>query len=618
MGDASRQTKRRNGVKKLGPASVGLLWLVATLLILGPAGGTASAQTPVVRGWSGVVSVTEQHVEPLASSDATTLPYPMGVTTGSYSFVARFEGGQDENGNTPGTAEGTFEESTDHANFFCYSTTAHRQGSGNGPVALVDGAENRYPMQVTSFQIPLHTVLTGGNPDCAADTTDQFPLGGIDDSHLIDPETPTTEPLDVLSGTRTYEDPPKVVDVVELDHVVDGEAQHHNLTVTRSFTITWKLTRLPDGNHDGIPDGAAGPAATQGGKSKNSNRAPGPVVRPTKQRSTVVAAIPTVKDVSKNGKVIAINLIVVAILMLLIVFPAQLFNSTLDEHYDEVRGWFRPPWKRGKPEAPRPAPAEIPRPKRLALYLGFVAATAVLHGFLDPKFGFDAASATLIVGLVIGIPIVTLVSNSASLMYARVKENDRGVMRVLPGTLLVGVVCVLVSRLAHFAPGYMYGLIAGFVFSRQLTKQEQGRRTAITVAWALLASMVAWLVLSPLQGHVLHGVPGFFWEIVLSSLTSIFLGGIEGMALGLVPMRTLPGAKVFGWSKVAWAGLFGFTLFVFVHLLLHPQSGFGSSDHPTPLFTWLGLFIGFGLVSVAFWGYFRFRPEHHEPAPIPQ
>jgi hypothetical protein len=472
-------------------------------------------------------------------------------------------------------------------------------------------------MQVTSFEIPVHDDRVGGSPDCTKPFDTVIPLGGTD-THPLDSETPTVEMPDVISGSRTYEDPPQVVDVADMDKVVDGLSLHHLLTTSRSLTITWKLTRLPDPNHDGIPGGGAtskGPAAGTQGPTRN-NRAPGPVVRPTKQRSTVVAAIPTVKDISKNGKVIAVNLILVALLMLLVVFPAELFNSTLDEHYDEVRGWFRPPWKRGRPEAPRPAPAEIPRPKRIAVYLGFVAVTAVLHGFLDPKFGFDAASATLILGLVIGIPIVTLVSNSASLMYARVKHNDRGVMRVLPGTLLVGVVCVLVSRMAHFAPGYMYGLIAGFVFSHQLSKEEEGRRTAITVAWALLASMAAWLVLSALQGHVFHGVFGFFWEIVLSSLTSIFLGGIEGMALGLVPMRTLPGETVFRWSKVGWAALFGFTLFVFVHLLLHPQSGFGGSDHPTPLFTWLGLFVGFGLVSVGFWSYFRYRPERHGPAAI--
>jgi hypothetical protein len=154
----------------------------------------------------------------------------------------------------------------------------------------------------------------------------------------------------------------------------------------------------------------------------------------------------------------------------------------------------------------------------------------------------------------------------------------------------------------------MYGLIAGFVFSRELSLKEEGRRAAVTAAWLLAVSLGSWLVLSSLQTHVVHGSLGFVWEVVLASLTSIFLGGVQGMAIGLIPMQTLVGERVFRWSKTVWAALFGFTLFVFVHLLLHPQSGFGRADHPTPLFTWLGLFVGFGLVSVLFWAYFRYRP----------
>ncbi|MDQ1403349.1 MAG: hypothetical protein QOG03_1665 [Actinomycetota bacterium] len=372
--------------------------------------------------------------------------------------------------------------------------------------------------------------------------------------------------------------------------------------------VTLARALVPGATGGALPaTGGSGPATTRV-DNNNNNKAPGPVARPTKQRSTVVAAIPTVKDVSKSGKVILINLVVVALLILLITFPAQLFNSTLDEHYDEVRGWFRLPGRRDRPPAPRPAPQDVSRSRRIRLYVMFLAGTAILHGFLDPRFGLDAASATLVLGMVIGIPIVTLVSSAASLAYARVKHGDRGVMRVLPGTLAVGIVCVVISRLAHFAPGYLYGLIAGFAFSRKLSKEEEGRRAAITSTWVLAVSMVAWLALSPLQGHVIHGFFGFFFEMVLSSLTSVFLGGIEGMALGLVPMRTLTGEKIFRWNKAVWLALFAFALFVFVHLLLHPQSGFGAAEHPTPLFTWLGLFIAFGAASILFWAYFRYRP----------
>jgi hypothetical protein len=44
--------------------------------------------------------------------------------------------------------------------------------------------------------------------------------------------------------------------------------------------------------------------------------------------------------------------------------------------------------------------------------------------------------------------------------------------------------------------------------------------------------------------------------------------------------------------------------------VVHPE--FGRRRTELPLYTWLGFFLGFGLFSVSFWAYFRFR--HHEPA----
>lgn len=634
--------RARSTVARLATAG-----LVVVGLVAGGGSSPAQAQTATTlapAGWSGVVSMVEHHVQPVLGSDATYQPVPFGTATGGYTFDATFSGKLDEGGSTTGVAKATFDESFDHDGYFCYGSTKESHGSGEGPVTLSGGPDGNYPLAVGGVYIPVRSVDSAGQPGCASESTNPQSVGGTYDPYLLQPEVLPTNPPSVLSGSRTYTDPPSVQNVLVPSSKGDGSYDFIPTTFTRTVTITWRLTRLRDRDHDGFPDtkdrcptqfAPAGstdgcppagpkPGASLGATSgtgatggATNNRAPGPVVRPTSRRSTVVAAIPTVKDISKSGKVVLVNLILVAILMLLITFPAELFNSTLKEHYDEVRGWFRLPWNRGKPLAARPAPAEVPLRKRVATYLTFVVGAALLHGFLDPSFGLDAASATLVIGLVIGIPIVTLVASAGSLAYTRVKHGERGVLRAFPGTLVVALACVIVSRLAHFAPGYMYGLIAGFVFSRQPSEKDEGRRAAVAAAWVLVVSLVAWLILSPLQTHKVHGFFSFPWEIVLSSLTSVFLGGIEGMALGLVPLRSLAGEKVFRWSKTAWALLFGVTLFLFVHLLLHPQAGFGDAEHPTPLFTWLGLFVAFGLVSVLFWAYFRYRPARPDRELVP-
>ena len=55
------------------------------------------------------------------------------------------------------------------------------------------------------------------------------------------------------------------------------------------------------------------------------------------------------------------------------------------------------------------------------------------------------------------------------------RQGDRGRVRILPGSILVGAVTVLISRLVGFTPGYVYGLLAVLVFKQCSTRSRQGR-----------------------------------------------------------------------------------------------------------------------------------------------
>jgi hypothetical protein len=48
--------------------------------------------------------------------------------------------------------------------------------------------------------------------------------------------------------------------------------------------------------------------------------------------------------------------------------------------------------------------------------------------------------------------------------------------------------------------------------------------------------------------------------------------------------------------------------FCFLHILINPASGYMGSTATTPLFTMVALLVGFGVLSVAFWAYFRNKP----------
>ena len=59
---------------------------------------------------------------------------------------------------------------------------------------------------------------------------------------------------------------------------------------------------------------------------------------------------------------------------------------------------------------------------------------------------------------------------------------------------------MLISRLADFQPGYLYGLIIGFLIARGVELREEGRAEAIAAGSSLGVAFVAWIVLALLRG----------------------------------------------------------------------------------------------------------------------
>jgi hypothetical protein len=54
--------------------------------------------------------------------------------------------------------------------------------------------------------------------------------------------------------------------------------------------------------------------------------------------------------------------------------------------------------------------------------------------------------------------------------------------------------------------------------------------------------------------------------------------------------------------------LFGLSVFAFIHILIGPTSGYVSTLNPAAFIAAGGVFAIFGALSIATWGYFRFRP----------
>lgn len=319
--------------------------------------------------------------------------------------------------------------------------------------------------------------------------------------------------------------------------------------------------------------------------------------------SGIAAALPGPTQVVLDPVTLAQAAGAAVLLVILLPFPAELFNRTLEANLDRVRAGAR----------------RIPVLGALAGsggashglgVLAFVLAAGLLYGFLDPSFGPDAPSAVTFGGIVAALLAVTWLQNLPLRTAHRAASeggSDRGRLEAVLGTLVVAAACVLISRLTGFLPGYLYGLVLGYSFARELRAEDEGRAVSAAAWWMLGLAAACWLMLGAVRGPgVGETMPG---QIAESVMVAITVAGVEGIVFGLVPLRFLPGEAVFRWSRARWAVPYGIGLFAFIWVILNPANGFASPLEEAGLATAIGLFIGFGVVSVLFWAWFRFRPS---------
>jgi len=242
----------------------------------------------------------------------------------------------------------------------------------------------------------------------------------------------------------------------------------------------------------------------------------------------------------------------------------------------------------------------------IALLLA-VAIAALIASLLDPGFGLNLASLATYIGFLLALGVVLISFELPAIVVHRRRTREVGRLRVLPWALAMAAIFVLISRLAALQPGYLYGVVLGVVFMGHDTPVEEGREQAAGAIWTLLVAVGAWAILGWLR-ILQPDTSGFGMIVAQTALAAITVAGLEAVAFGLMPLRFMPGRVVYEWSRTGWAILFGLSVFAFVYLLIGPNSGYLSELSSAGLVAAAGVFVAFGLFSILFWGYFRFRP----------
>ena len=304
--------------------------------------------------------------------------------------------------------------------------------------------------------------------------------------------------------------------------------------------------------------------------------------------------------------------------IILLPFPADLFNSTLEHNAPRIRAGLRRLPVVGRllvrgSTTEESVEAVTSRQHPLVI-LAFLLLAAALYGFLSPAFGSDEGSLLTFAGILVALVVETWFTAAPYRAIHRLRDSDPGALRVVPATLLVAAACVLISRLAGFQPGYLYGLLLGYAYARRLAPADDGRASATGAVWLLGLGLVSWFGLGAVRGEGI--TPSIAQSIAAAVFASLVTAGLEGVAFGMLPLRFLRGEPLFRWGRLRWAVLYLPGLIAFCAIVLNPQNGF-LNESTTPFWTTVALFVAFGAFSILFWAWFRFRPgapEGGEPA----
>jgi hypothetical protein len=323
-------------------------------------------------------------------------------------------------------------------------------------------------------------------------------------------------------------------------------------------------------------------------------------------RSAFVTSLPEPGHISTELKALATSAIAALLLMLLFAFPYELFNSTVEENYDEIRGWFGLPAR---------ATAVARTRSRTVAFLVLNLAAAAVYGFLSPDFGLNLNSLVILLGMFAALIVMSAVFSLPADIAVHRSFGEWGKLNFLPGSLGVSIVMVILSRAMHFQPGYVYGAMAGLAFRSALSGRLQGRLTAANWLFSLVLALGAWYGRVPVAEAAAQPGASVWWMGAEVCLALIFLWGIESLAVAMLPMRFLDGRKVVNWNRPTWAVLMFLGLFATVHVLLSANSGYVGHTGAQVRFGVIVLFAAFGAFSVAVWAYFRYRPARWAPHP---
>lgn len=280
----------------------------------------------------------------------------------------------------------------------------------------------------------------------------------------------------------------------------------------------------------------------------------------------------------------------VSVAAFLVAFPAEVFDSTLEENYarlmrpvDRLRalvGRFVPAVIRHRVVSPVPVQVKT---------VAFLSVVLVLATIADPSFGDNEDMRLFVAGLVLATPVTLLAFELPFASSCRRSGASAGRFGVLGGALLVAAGFSLLSWRLDLQPGYVYGLVAGYLsvptyaerareralrasvpapsldgagggdavaaVEQSGSNQQTGEARAVLVGTAALAATMLAAALALVGLTVLPGDwPGRSEpaQLVDAALAALVILASQSMAFRLLPLPFMDGLAVLRWRPLRW------------------------------------------------------------------
>ncbi len=310
---------------------------------------------------------------------------------------------------------------------------------------------------------------------------------------------------------------------------------------------------------------------------------------------STLSALPTVtKAVTVRSLLWAAAITVV--LVLLIAFPTHLLNSATSEGAARAKEW----WEKRRPKtivrAEKVREVEF---KGWPIAAAGVLIASFISSFVDPTFGFNASSIRVYLSILLSF-LLDAVAGWFLLIYLvrRVRPNTKASFQFTPASLLVVAGAVLFSRLTGFAPGIIFGLVAGVAFGAILATAEKAKVALVGLGYSFVVAVIGWVGYSALSATA-GAHPGAGVLFASETLSSMAIGGIAALPIALIPIRGLIGFDIFSWNRWVWGGAYAIGLLGFFVVLM--PLPFAWTGVHVNLIIWIGVYVAYGLIAIAAW-----------------